>query len=426
MSRWLVGLFLFPLLMSAQAEEFDFDISQYKKKPFELGGYLEVKPEYRQFNRDSTLYRLNFPATGEQPSSDGRYSGALELEGLYRSGASSLNFHAQATAQHDTSGSNRDAAIFQLYYRHSTDTLTFELGKRALKWGTGYAWNPVGFIQRRKDPSDPELSREGFVIASLDYVKNYDGPLQAITFTPILLPVTSNINKDFSPEEEFNLAGKLYLLYRDTDIDLLFLTEGSRSGRIGLDFSRNLATNLEIHGELAWTHDQSRSMLDEDGALNTQSKDSTSYLLGLRYLSAQDTTYILEYYHNDAGLSKNEAQRFFGLFESADMTGDDALFTKARSIADKAGFFTPNYMRDYLHLRVTQKEAFDIVYLNADLTSIINLQDHSYSLIPGLTYTGFKNTELRLRTALNRGSHHTEFGEKQVENRIELRARYFF
>ncbi len=426
MSRGLVGLLLFPLLMPVQAEEFGFDISQYQKKPFELGGYLEVKPEYRYFNQDSTLYRLNFPTTDERPSSDDRYNGALELEGLYRSGASSLNFHAQATAQHDTSGGSRDAAIFQLYYRHSTDTLSFELGKRALKWGTGYAWNPVGFIQRHKDPSDPELSREGFVIASLDYVKSYAGPLQTLTFTPILLPVASNINEDFSPEEEFNLAGKLYLLYRDTDIDLLFLTEGSRSGRIGLDFSRNLATNLEIHGELAWIHDQSRFMLDENDALNIYRKDSTSYLLGLRYLSVQDTTYILEYYHNDSGLSKKEAERFFELFDSADMRGDDTLFIKARDIADKAGFFTPNYMREYLHLRVTQKEAFDIVYLNADLTSIINLQDHSYSLIPGLTYTGFKNTELRLRIALNRGSHYTEFGEKQVESRIELRVRYFF
>jgi len=34
--------------------------------------------------------------------------------------------------------------------------------------------------------------------------------------------------------------------------------------------------------------------------------------------------------------------------------------------------------------------------------------------------------ELRLRAALNSGTHHTEFGEKLVETRIELRMRYFF
>ncbi len=426
MSRWLTGLLLTPLLMPVQAEEFDFDISRYEKKPFEFSGHLEIKPEYRYFDQDSTFYRLNFPTADEQPSSDDRYISVLELEGLYRSGASSLNFHAQATAQHDIYGGSGNADVFQLYYRHSTETQTFELGKRSLKWGTGYAWNPVGFIQRDKDPSDPELSRDGFVIASLDYVKSFDGPLQAIAFTPVLLPVTNSINEDFSSEEDINLAGRLYLLYRATDIDLLFLTDGSRSGRIGLDFSRNLATNLEIHGELAWIHDQARFMLDEGETLDTRRQNSTSYLLGIRYLSAQDTTYILEYYHNGSGLSKNEAERFFNLLDSAESTGEVAAFEKARNIADQAGFFTPNYMRGYLHLRVSQKEPFDIVYLSADLTSIINLQDHSYSLVPGVNYTGFDNMELRLRAALNQGGHHSEFGEKLVENRIELRVRYFF
>ncbi|RDH85518.1 MAG: hypothetical protein DIZ78_11305 [endosymbiont of Escarpia spicata] len=152
MSRWLTGLLLIPLLMPVQAEEFDFDISRYEKKPFEFSGHLEIKPEYRYFDQDSTLYRLNFPTADEQPSSDDRYRGVLELEGLYRSGASSLNFHAQATAQHDIYGGSGNADVFQLYYRHSTDTLTFELGKRALKWGTGYAWSPVGFIQESKIP----------------------------------------------------------------------------------------------------------------------------------------------------------------------------------------------------------------------------------------------------------------------------------
>ena len=426
MSRWFTGLLLFFCLQPLQAEEFDFDISDYQKKAFELGGYLELKPEYRYFNKESPFYAFNFPETARQPAADDRYSGILELEGLYRFGASSVNFQAQAIAQYDFYGGGSDAAIFQFYYRHSSNTLTLELGKRTLRWGTGYAWNPVGFIQRPKDPSDPELSREGFFIAALDYVKSFDGPLQILTFTPLLLPVNNSLNESFSPEEGVNLAGKLYLLYRDTDIDLLFLTEGSRSGRVGLDFSRNLAPNLEIHGELAWIHDQSRFVLDGDENLDTRINNSTSYLLGLRYLSTKDTTFILEYYHNDSGLSKREAVRFFEMIDSADATGDLIQDTNARDIANKAGFFTPNYMRDYLHLRILQKEFFDMVYLNAEITSIINLQDHSYSFIPGLSYTGIENMELRLRAALNRGAHHTEFGEKLVETRFELRMRYFF
>lgn len=83
-------------------------------------------------------------------------------------------------------------------------------------------------------------------------------------------------------------------------------------------------------------------------------------------------------------------------------------------------------MQDYLHLRISQKVLFDIVYLHAEHTTIINLQDHSYSAIPGLVYNGYDNTELRLRSALNSGGEHTEFGEKPIAQRFELRVRHFF
>jgi len=56
----------------------------------------------------------------------------------------------------------------------------------------------------------------------------------------------------------------------------------------------------------------------------------------------------------------------------------------------------------------------------------VNTDDHSYSLIPEALYAGFKNLELRLRLALTRGDISTEYGEKPVRSRVELRARFFF
>lgn len=46
-----------------------------------------------------------------------------------------------------------------------------------MRWGKGYAWNPVGFVERPKDPNDPELAREGYWMASADYIVNFTGPL---------------------------------------------------------------------------------------------------------------------------------------------------------------------------------------------------------------------------------------------------------
>jgi len=71
-----------------------------------------------------------------------------------------------------------------------------DAGKLALKWGKGYAWNPVGFVERAKDPNDPELAREGYTMLSADYIRNFDGPLQTLAFTPVLLPVSSGANNE--------------------------------------------------------------------------------------------------------------------------------------------------------------------------------------------------------------------------------------
>jgi hypothetical protein len=56
-------------------------------------------------------------------------------------------------------------------------------------------------------------------------------------------------------------------------------------------------------------------------------------------------------------------------------------------------------MRDYLYLRISQKEPFDILYFTPSITWIYNVNDESYSLAPELLYTGITNFELRLKAA---------------------------
>ena len=60
------------------------------------------------------------------------------------------------------------------------------------------------------------------------------------------------------------------------------------------------------------------------------------------------------------------------------------------------------------------------------LTTIVNLDDGSYSLIGELLYTGFGDFEMRLRAAVNVGERLTDFGEKPVDERLELRLRWHF
>lgn len=414
-----VSIFCAPLIAQA-ADDFDFDLSSYAApSPFELHGYVELRQEYQRLDSDSPLYRLNFADT-PRDSLDRSFA-ALELSGSYRNGDSRLSATWHGEQQRDARTDSGSGRVYELYLTHQAEaTTTVEIGKRALKWGKGYAWNPVGFIERPKDPNDPELSREGFVIAGADFIHTRGSDLHTIAFTPVLLPVTAHINNDFGAKKTLNVAAKLYLLYRDIDIDLLWLSTGSRPGRVGFDFSTNLASNLEVHGEYAYIGTHEQRLLGSEG-LVSRTFAAHNWLLGLRYLTERETTWIAEYYHNDGGYSQDEMEDYLARVNSAPA----AALAQLRTVG-QAGYTRPGAMRDYLYLRIAQKEPFDILYFNPALTAIHNVNDGSWSLTPELLYTGIDDLELRLRATVLGGGHLSEFGAKPNDNRIELRVRYSF
>ncbi len=419
---------MFMASFAAAQEEFSFNLEEFEKKNLEWGGYAEIKLEHNKVNQSSAFALLD--SHGDPRSSLDRFTSTLQLDGNYNKGLFSLNWVAQAYGRQDQEQWEDEASIFEAYASiKPTPMASIDLGKKVFKWGKGYAWNPVGFIDRPKNPNSPEESLEGYIGAGLDLIKSFSGPLQTMALTTVLLPVHDNINEDFGKKDNINLAAKLYLLYRDVDIDFLLYTGNSRTTRYGFDFSTNLATNFEIHGELAHIPEQSQKILDADGSVGIRKIADTSYLLGLRYLTENDVTTIIEYYHNDDGYTEEEQGRFFDLVDGANdlfmETGDDSLYSRAASISDRA-YGRSQSGRNYLYVKVTRKEPFDLLYFTPGFTAIINLDDESFSLSPEAVYTGFTNWELRLRFSLIVGSSFTDYGEKQNENKLELRVRYFF
>jgi hypothetical protein len=413
---------------AAGADEYNFDVGQFEKKPFEINGYVEARAERFWLDRDNALYQLNFFDT-EQRSQLNRSTGALELTGLYRAGIASVQATVHGEAMRDELGHEGEAKFYEGFLTLEPATGTrIEAGKRVLRWGKGYAWNPVGFIERPKDPNDPELSREGFVLLAGSYTRSFGGALKTASLTALAVPTTDNLNENFGAGDHTNPAARLSLLAYDTDIDFLILGNGARSARYGFDFARNLTTNLEIHGEWARITDASKPVLSASGVVTMQTSAANSYLLGVRHLSERDTTTILEYYYNGAGYTEQEMRDYFTFVHNAYdqflLTGNSTSLERARTL--QTNYARANPMSRYLYLRVSQKEPFDILYFTPALTVIVNLDDGSSSVAPELAYAGVTNLDLRLRMFFLSGSRLSDFGEKQNDRRLELRARYYF
>ncbi|MBT8490344.1 MAG: hypothetical protein KJN62_04795 [Deltaproteobacteria bacterium] len=424
----LLIMFLLPFPAPAQ-DDYSFDLSEIEKKPYTFGGYFEVMPKVFWLDHDAAFYRLNFYDRQEQNYID-EYNFKLSMNGGYSKGISEIYIRSNINQRESDIDSETDITVDEGYLSVKPSfAFNISLGKKVLKWGKGYAWNPVGFVGRPKNPDDPDLALEGYIVATADYTKSLSGPLKVISVTPVVIPVYDHINTGFGIRNNTNYAGKLYFLLYDTDIDFMFLKGNSRPSRFGMDFSKNITSNFEIHGELAHIDNITKKCIDSNSTITQSTNDIESYLLGIRYLTESDTTVIFEYYRNGTGFTGEEMEGFFVLVDNGMndylSSGDETLLQKARTVTE-GNYGRQNPMKDYLYTRISQKEPFDILYLTPSVTCIYNIEDKSFSLSPELLYTGITNLELRLKAGFIVGSENTEFGEKQNDYRVELRVRYYF
>lgn len=412
-------------------EEVSFDAAQYEKPAFDFRGFLEIRPEYARTNQDGALYQLAFFGEEERESID-QLTGALELVGRYNKGIATFLFRTHSEIIWNYLGEEQDHRLYEgLLSLQPSASFAGDIGKKAYRWGKGVAWNPVAFVERAKDAGNPDLAREGYWTAGLDWIKSFDGPLQTIAITPLIVPTNGGLNQSFGEEGHLNFAGKVYVLYRDTDFDFLFLTEGSRSARYGFDFAQNVSPNFEIHGELAYITNFEGLEIEPYPSCRARRQDPEDvvrYLAGLRYRTEQDITYTLEYYYNGGGNSREQQKRYYQCVHAAWETDNAAIFDRLPrgENLDRGPFTKPNPMRRYLHFRAFWEEPFNILYFTPGLQAFYNPDDASFSLAPELNYSGFDNFELRLRGTVPIGDTLSEWGEKPNEYKLELRIRYYF
>ena len=362
------------------ADDYSFDMQSIETKSFEYSGYLRGEYKYQNLNQGSPLYTsLNRNDSAQNSSlNEALFRFTHYKDDFKLIGALSARYNNINREEENIFTINQLYANSKLSVNHSID-----VGKKTLKWGKGYFFNPAAFLDRPKDPTQPENAYEGYIMANYTYNKSFDGDLKNLKLDLIYMPTTSHINSDFYDGRSSSLAMKLYLLYHDTDIEFIYLYNDAQKDKIGFTFSKNLATYFEVHGEYA---------NEIDGY--------HSYLLGLKYVTQSDITITSEYYYNSEGLSKEEI----------------ASTVKMEPFGAKS----------YLINKFSKKEPFGIVYASVYFKDMLNLEDNSHLDTLGFIYTFKNNLEIDFSYNLNTGDQESEFGKKMVNDFAWLKATWYF
>ena len=232
--------------------DLDFKIEEIEKKPYSINADIETKETIKIFNRDGLLFKQKYL---NQNNEDMAWQTDLDLtiEGQFQWNIIKLygRFNGLFYYNDDENWVSERTAE-ELYISFQTSySFAVDAGKKVHKWGKGYAFSPAAFFARPKDLDNPDATLEGYYSLSIDFIKSYEGFLQTIAITPVLMPVNYDFNHEIGSEDELIWGGKFYFFTFDTDIDLMFLISENMDNSFGVDFSKNLSTSFEIHGDAA-------------------------------------------------------------------------------------------------------------------------------------------------------------------------------
>lgn len=422
---WFIFVLMFvQLTVVFGQEEENLPITEVEQeKKLEWNGNLDVK--YLLFNMDqnSAQYKLQFFKNLPLSSLLSQYKLEPYLNAEYRT--SDLGFVLKTHASY-YSDANSSFDLFESYASFNPSfNINLQAGKRVYNWGKGYAFNPVGFVNPVKDPENPELAQAGLLSANIEYVKSFSSDaFQSLSLLAVLIP-TSNVNgTSFGEFNNTDVALKSSFLLWDTDIDLLAYYSEMKPKRYGFDFARNIQENIEAHAEFSYNQNVERFTI-LNNSLRSEFVDMYSYLFGLRYLDASNTTIIAEYYHNGSGLSKDEYASYNEFINNGANSLTETIKQQTLGVS-QTYFKGQTLMRDYLYIKLSHPEPFDLLYFTPSIYTIYNLTDHSFLLSFQMSYKPITNTEFIFWASMFSGDKSTEYGGKQVMQRMELWMRVFF
>jgi hypothetical protein len=323
------------------------------------------------------------------------------------------------------------------------DHWDLSVGKKLVKWGTGYGYNPSGFVDPPKDPRDPadrlELN-QGTELVQANYV-NGQNTFDLVYFAPRLFFARDPIRS------RDRLAMRYNRFWRGVDLSGMVLLASGEADRLGCNFSYVLGSRLELHGELA-LHRQ-RPGLDRKGQLLVdlgpgwldQAPETAAFdgrpvraqsVIGGTYAPKGGWTVIVEWHHDGEGLSSAEnhfvydrlRQQSLGAVEYLE-NGNPSAGAAIMGLMDVAGRLSGiRANRDTLFLVGSVSWGRERFSLQNVLLG--QFQDRSAAWIPQLFVQMGRHWQVYARHCAFLGKPASEFGSSIYTSLSNLGLRYNF
>jgi hypothetical protein len=244
-------------------------------------------------------------------------------------------------------------------------------GRVIEKWGTGYAWNPTGFVSPQKNPTDPDDRRSSY--RGIEMIR-----------TDLFLRGT---NVSLYALQHGAVAARVYRLVADTDISLVMRHDRTGTQQ-GISVARVFGDALELHGEAA----------------------RRRVVAGAQYTFPHNVNVVAELYHAGDGGSAADLREICALAEAGDLRTANARFA-------------PLQMgRNYSFVRGSVpigKNEFELI-------AITNLRDHSSIARASYTRRLAPNISAYIIETEFLGARESEFALVQIRRSTTAGARLYF
>jgi len=296
--------------------------------------------------------------------------------------------------------------------------MDLQVGRSIEKWGTGYAWNPTGVVNPRKNPADPNDRRGAY--RGVDNVRA-DFFIKEWNLSLLAVPEVDWAGQDGKHLLSSGWAVRAYRLVKGVDLSLSASGGSGLPNSQGVSFSGVLGNALELHGEFALFGDSQR-LRPESGNWVLGSRKHADLLLGGQYTFPHSVNLILEYYHSGNGLSPAEWAEYERMVDTGlDLLGRGNPLPLLQS---NRGFSPLGMARDYMFGRVYWLFHHD--KLEAEMLVISSVRDRSALLRPGISWKIHRNWSLYWLQSEFVGGARTEFGYLQARRLSDFGLRFHF